>query len=80
MKKKFLKLLLILFSTSLFAQADKVAVENNDEGIFLSVNGEKLMINGMNWGYVPIGTNYSYSLWKSFEIKNTSHEAETNSL
>lgn len=64
MKKNFLKLVLILFSTSLFAQADKVIVENNDEGMFLSVNGEKLMINGMNWDYFPIGTNYSYSLWK----------------
>ena len=21
------------------------------------------MINGMNWDYFPIGTNYSYSLW-----------------
>ena len=22
------------------------------------------MINGMNWDYFPIGTNYNYSLWK----------------
>jgi len=22
------------------------------------------MINGMNWDYFPIGTNYTYSLWK----------------
>ena len=21
------------------------------------------MVNGMNWDYFPIGTNYSYSLW-----------------
>jgi len=27
------------------------------------VNGEDFMINGMNWDYFPIGTNYSYSLW-----------------
>lgn len=81
MKKKFLKLLLILFSTSLFAQADKVAVENNDEGIFLSVNGEKLMINGMNWGYVPIGTNYSYSLWKqSDDVIKAALDAEMGLL
>jgi len=64
MKKNFLKLVLILFSTSLFAQADQVTVESNNEGMFLSVNGEKLMINGMNWDYFPIGTNYTYSLWK----------------
>ena len=81
MKNKFLKLVLILFSTSLFAQADKVAVKNNDEGIFLSVNGEKLMINGMNWGYVPIGTNYSYSLWKqSDDVIKAALDAEMGLL
>ncbi|MDN3664826.1 glycoside hydrolase family 2 TIM barrel-domain containing protein [Algibacter miyuki] len=81
MKNKFLKLVLILFSTSLFAQADKVMVENNDEGIFLSVNGEKLMINGMNWGYVPIGTNYSYSLWKqSDDVIKAALDAEMGLL
>ncbi|MFY8096763.1 MAG: glycosidase, partial [Flavobacterium sp.] len=25
--------------------------------------GKDFMINGMNWDYFPIGTNYSYSLW-----------------
>ena len=27
------------------------------------VNGEAFMINGMNWDYFPIGTNFTYSLW-----------------
>jgi hypothetical protein len=22
------------------------------------------MVNGMNWDYYPIGTNFNYSLWK----------------
>lgn len=26
------------------------------------------MINGMNWDYYPIGTNYTYSLWKQPDI------------
>ena len=33
----------------------------------LSVNGNSFMINGMNWDYFPIGTNYSYSLWNQSE-------------
>jgi len=29
----------------------------------LTVDGKPFMINGMNWDYYPIGTNYEYSLW-----------------
>jgi beta-galactosidase/beta-glucuronidase len=29
----------------------------------LSVNGKDFFVNGMNWDYFPIGTNYNYSLW-----------------
>ncbi|MEL0455323.1 glycoside hydrolase family 2 TIM barrel-domain containing protein [Flavobacteriaceae bacterium SZ-1-7] len=57
MNKNLLKLVLILFSTTAFAQANKVAVEKSGEGMYLTVNGEKFMINGMNWDYIPIGTN-----------------------
>ncbi|MFZ4522568.1 MAG: glycoside hydrolase family 2 TIM barrel-domain containing protein [Bacteroidales bacterium] len=65
MKKVLLPLALFLFAaTSIFAQADKVSVVNNNEGARLLVNGQKLMINGMNWDYFPVGTNYTYSLWK----------------
>jgi hypothetical protein len=63
MKNNFIRLILLLFATSLFAQTNKVAVVNNSDGMKLVVNGEDFMINGMNWGYVPIGTNYNYSLW-----------------
>ena len=37
------------------------------QGTKLSVNGNSFMINGMNWDYFPIGTNYSYSLWNQSE-------------
>ena len=29
----------------------------------LLVNGAPYFIHGMNWGYTPIGENYSYNLW-----------------
>jgi hypothetical protein len=64
MKKHLLVFVLFLFVTTVFAQADKISVGKNDKGIKLTVNGNDFMINGMNWDYFPIGTNYSYSLWK----------------
>lgn len=41
----------------------KVSILSNDLGMTLKVNGADFMIKGMNWDYIPIGTNYSYSLW-----------------
>lgn len=65
MKVKLIVLLHILlcFSISLFAQADRVVIEQNKDGLKLLVNGKAMMVNGMNWDYFPVGTNYSYSLW-----------------
>ncbi|MCF8323262.1 MAG: hypothetical protein K9I26_09005, partial [Flavobacterium sp.] len=63
MKKTIFLLTLFSFSIATFAQADKVTLEKSEAGIKLKVNGNDLMINGMNWDYFPIGTNYSYSLW-----------------
>ncbi|GEC78890.1 hypothetical protein FAQ01_17600 [Flavobacterium aquatile] len=34
------------------------------EDFKLLVNNKPFFINGMNWNYDPIGTNYNYSLWK----------------
>ncbi|MEM6720047.1 MAG: glycoside hydrolase family 2 TIM barrel-domain containing protein [Bacteroidota bacterium] len=56
MKKTFLTLALIFLTTSMFSQADIVKVERSDQGMKLVVNGKDLMINGMNWDYVPIGS------------------------
>lgn len=63
MKNNFLRLFLFLIATSVFAQEAKVDVVNNADGMRLVVNGEDFIINGMNWDYVPIGTNYSYNFW-----------------
>ena len=41
----------------MFSQAAKVAVKKDASGMKLEVNGEPFMINGMNWDYVPIGTD-----------------------
>ena len=57
MNKHLLKLALILFTTTFFAQTDRVKVESNSEGKYLTVNNKKFMINGVNWDYIPIGTN-----------------------
>ena len=64
MKKVLLTFALFLFTLMIFAQANKVSVVNNNEGVKLLVNGNNFMINGMNWDYFPIGTNYTYSLWQ----------------
>ena len=64
-QKQLLKLTFFLFATIAFAQADKVSVVNNSRGMKLVVNGQDFMINGMNWDYIPIGTNtVNANFWK----------------
>ena len=63
MRKIVLLLTIIIFSPSAFSQENKVVVQNGNDGTKLVVNGKDFMINGMNWDYFPVGTNYSYSLW-----------------
>jgi hypothetical protein len=67
MKNKFLFTFFLSLSLTLFSQSYKVVVENSDHGMKLVVDGKDFMINGMNWDYFPIGTNYEYSLWKQPE-------------
>jgi beta-galactosidase/beta-glucuronidase len=64
MKKALVTIVLFFFITTVFGQEAKVSVVNNSQGCKLLVNGKSFMINGMNWDYFPIGTNYSYSLWQ----------------
>lgn len=59
-----LPFLLAFASASVFAQPTQVKVIEDNAGMKLQVNGQEFMINGMNWDYFPIGTNFSYSLWK----------------
>ena len=81
MKKSFLRLALLLFTMHLFSQADKVSVVSDAKGMRLEVKGKPFMVNGMNWDYVPIGTNYAYSLWKqSDELIKAALDAEMSLL
>jgi hypothetical protein len=51
----------------LFGQNSNIAIKEYAHGVTLQVNDQDFMINGMNWDYFPIGTNYSYSLWNQSE-------------
>lgn len=64
MKIILLKFILLLFVFTSCTQKNEVAVLSNEQGMKLVVNGEDFIINGMNWDYFPIGTNFSYSLWE----------------
>jgi len=57
MKTIFVFALSLILSAAAFGQADKVSVQNDASGMTLIVNGKPFMINGMNWDYVPIGTD-----------------------
>ncbi|HLA54645.1 MAG TPA: hypothetical protein VK623_00970, partial [Flavobacterium sp.] len=63
MRKLYLLLTFIIFSPSVFSQDNKVVVVNGSDGAKLIVNGKDFIVNGMNWDYYPVGTNYTYSLW-----------------
>lgn len=79
--RKIILLLTFCFSSSIFAQADKIVVENSNSGHRLKVNGKDFMVKGMNWDYYPIGTNYNYSLWKqSDDVIITALDAEMSLL
>ncbi len=56
-------MMLLASSSNALAQAEKVTIVSDASGIKLQVGGKDFMVNGMNWDYFPIGTNYSYSLW-----------------
>ena len=48
---------------AIYSQANTISIDKSISGIKLKVDGNDFIINGMNWDYYPIGTNYSYSLW-----------------
>jgi len=81
--KNNLIVLFFMFCVSLiFAQADKVTVENSADGSRLLVNGESFMMNGMNWDYIPIGTDVvDASFWtKSDDVIKAGLDTEMSLL
>lgn len=59
----YLPLLILFFGIAGPLTAGHVEVQEYDDGWRLIVNGEPLIVNGMNWDYYPIGTNYTYNIW-----------------
>lgn len=63
MKIYFFLVLFCCYTATVYCQADQVIIQQQTAGIKLKINGKDLMINGMNWDYFPIGTNYEFNLW-----------------
>ena len=40
-----------------------IELVKDDSGTRLQVDGEDMMVLGVNWDYFPVGTTYSYSFW-----------------
>ncbi len=40
-----------------------IELVTDDSGTRLRVDGEDMMVQGVNWDYFPIGTTYNYSFW-----------------
>ncbi|MCA9785618.1 MAG: hypothetical protein KC488_03615, partial [Candidatus Cloacimonetes bacterium] len=57
---------LLLSAHTILAGSDVRMVKDAD-GMRLVVDGEDFLVKGVNWSYVPIGQNYSYSLWNQPE-------------
>jgi len=66
MKQNLLRIFFLIFSVSLWAQSNKVSIVNSADGQRLVVDGKEIMVNGMNWDYIPIGQTIattSYQFW-----------------
>jgi hypothetical protein len=55
--RKYLFALTFMFGFSLVFSQSNVRVSKDASGMTLLVDGKEFMINGMNWDYIPIGTN-----------------------
>lgn len=64
MKYHILFLLLGLATLTTNAQVKSISIVEKEGQMKLVVDETDFMINGMNWDYFPIGTNYDYSLWE----------------
>ena len=64
MRKIIFLLILCSYSSSIYSQTEKVFIEKNTTEMKIKIDGKDFIVNGMNWDYFPIGTNFNYSLWK----------------
>ncbi len=56
-------LAVMVSGTALAGSGHVVRVITDDSGQRLEVDGEDFLVFGMNWGYMPIGENYTYDFW-----------------
>ncbi|MFT4969804.1 MAG: hypothetical protein ACI9O4_001555, partial [Chitinophagales bacterium] len=61
--RHFALILCLFFSYVLNAQPNQINIVNHNNEIKIKIDNEDFIINGMNWDYFPVGTNYTYSLW-----------------
>lgn len=82
MRKTVLRLVMIMLSTAMFSQSAQVSVSKSSGGMKLVVDGKDFMINGMNWDYIPIGTNtVNAAFWeKSDDIIKAGLDSEMSLL
>lgn len=64
MKAYYQTLFLVGLLWFVHAGRAQVLVKQSGNGFKLEVDGQDFMVKGMNWDYYPIGTNYTYSLWR----------------
>ncbi len=59
-------------------EGQKVTITTSNEGQLLLIDGQKFMVNGMNWDYIPIGTDaITAQFWnKSDDIIKAALEPE----
>lgn len=63
MKKIITIFTLLLVCEVAISQATKITVFSDANGFKLKDDNKDVFINGINWDYFPVGTNYNYSLW-----------------
>jgi hypothetical protein len=72
---------LLLLPFFALAQSPSIRVTSAADGWRLYKDGVPVIVNGMNWDYFPIGTNYNYSLWnQSPEFIQQALDAEMGML
>ena len=65
--KPYLLLVLLLVLVACSTEVNKIYIEEANSSFKLKIDNKDFFINGMNWDYFPIGTNYEYSLWNQPE-------------
>ncbi len=65
LQKTLLLFTLFVCGTLVAQNSQKITVSNDNGETTLLVDGQPFMINGMNWDYIPIGTNtVNANFWK----------------